>query len=273
VLYKYLNPNLVAIVNEEPDLNVTSSETALGDYHTVSVYLIDAINGQLVYSSFHRRARNAFAVHSENSLVYAFYNEKHRRTEMNAIDMYEGPTMANFSAFSSLNRPFYVEPALVHHNAFIFPTGITAMSDTKTEQGLTNKHLIIALSYGGILQLPKVFVDPRRPVNPTMDHREEGLLPYMPELPIPAEGMINYNQSVIDVNGIISVPATLESTSLVFVHGLDLFCTRVTPSKTFDILKEDFDHWLIVAVLVILVILYYVSKYFANQKTLHNAWK
>lgn len=57
------------------------------------------------------------------------------------------------------------------------------------------------------------------------------------------------------------------------ITNLDLFFTRVTPSKTFDILKDDFDHLLISAVLSFLVIASVVSKRLAQQKALNNAWK
>ncbi len=33
----------------------------------------------------------------------------------------------------------------------------------------------------------------------------------------------------------------LESTSLVFAYGLDLFSSRIAPSKTFDVLNENFN--------------------------------
>ena len=39
-------------------------------------------------------------------------------------------------------------------------------------------------------------LDPRRPLVPTSEHREEGLIPYLPELGIPHQSMVNYNQSV-----------------------------------------------------------------------------
>ena len=50
--------------------------------------------------------------------------------------------------------------------------------------------------------------------------REEGLVPYMPELPRPYDRIINYNQSVFNVRAIHTAPAGLESTSLVFCYGL-----------------------------------------------------
>ena len=50
--------------------------------------------------------------------------------------------------------------------------------------------------------------------------REEGLVPYVPELPRPYDRIINYNQSVLNVRGIHTAPAGLESTSLVLCYGL-----------------------------------------------------
>jgi len=276
VLYKYLNPNLIAVVNEGVDTSSTNGQSVdLGSKKPsfISIYLVDAITGQIIHSTIHQRCSNVHVVHTENSLVYGYFNEKYKRTELSAIDLYEGETMTNFTAFSSLNRPFYLHPAIVQHATFIFPTGITAMSDTRTEKGITNKNILIALPYGGIVSMPKFFLDPRRPINPTPDHREEGLMPYLPELPIPAENIINYNQTVINVKEIITAPATLESTSHTFVFGLDLFYTRVTPSKTFDILKEDFEYWLIALVLFLLVLFSYLSKVLCQKKTLNNAWK
>ena len=75
---------------------------------------------------------------------------------------------------------------------------------------------------GGLLDLPRAFLDPRRPIRPTQEHAEEGLIPYVPELPIPSEAMINYNQTIMSVRGIETAPTTLESTSLVFAYGLGL---------------------------------------------------
>ena len=40
---------------------------------------------------------------------------------------------------------------------------------------------------------------------------------------------------------ILTSPALLESTALVFAYGLDLFGTRVAPSRTFDVLSEEFN--------------------------------
>lgn len=64
----------------------------------------------------------------------------------------------------------------------------------------------------------------------------------------------------------------LESTSLVFVYGLDLFYTRVTPSGTFDILKDDFDYVLIALVMVVLVVASVLCKRIWRYSSLKQAW-
>lgn len=57
--------------------------------------------------------------------------------------------------------------------------------------------------------------------------REEGLYPYIPDLPIVTEQIINYNQTVYNIRNIHTSPSGLESTSLILAYGLgksnDLF--------------------------------------------------
>lgn len=58
-----------------------------------------------------------------------------------------------------------------------------------------------------------------------------------------------------------------------FMYVLDLFYTRVAPSKTFDVLKDDFDYLVIIIVTTVLLISAYVTKNLASQKALKQAWK
>ncbi|OXU30919.1 hypothetical protein TSAR_001886 [Trichomalopsis sarcophagae] len=255
VLYKYINPNLVAVVTQG---------TNGAHKNTLNLYLLDVVSGSMVFSIVHKRTKGpVHVVHSENWLVYSYFNEKSRRTEIATLELYEGKTQSNTTVFSSLAT---TKLPIVERQAFIFPASVESMQETITEKGITSKHILVALANGGVLELPWMLVDPRRPVNPEM--REEGVIPYMPEIPIHMDGIINYNQSVYRVSGIHTSPSGLESTCLVFVHGLDLFYTRVAPSKTFDVLKEDFDYYLIVIVLSALLISSYVTKKLASQKDL-----
>lgn len=84
---------------------------------------------------------------------------------------------------------------------------------------------VVALSSGGVLELPWMLLDPRRPLSSTPELREEPVIPYMPELPTLPEAIINYNQTMFRVRGIHTSPSGLESTCLVFVYGLGQYTT------------------------------------------------
>ena len=122
--------------------------------------------------------------------------------------------------------------------------------------------------------MPWALLDPRRHSMIAPEKlREEGIIPYIPELGIQHENIINYNQSIAKISGIYTAPSALESTCLTLVYGLDLFVTRVSPSKTFDLLKEDFDYFLISIVLIGLIAASYIVKHLAAKKTIKQAWK
>lgn len=78
----------------------------------------------------------------------------------------------------------------------------------------------MGLSTGAIIEMPWVYLEPRRPVTPTPDQREEGLIPYAPELPLPSEAVINYNRTLLKIKAIHTAPSGLESTSLILATGL-----------------------------------------------------
>ncbi|KAL4149129.1 hypothetical protein QTP88_003140 [Uroleucon formosanum] len=260
VLYKYINPNMVAILTLAPD---TTHKSVL------TLHLLDAVSGIIIYSVVHKRASHPIhLVHSENWLLCSYYNDKTRRTEIASYELYDGNQLSNSSDFSSVGGSLI--PPIVEKQAYILPGFLQAMKPTITEKGITSKHILMATTTGHLLEVPWAFLDPRRPLG---EPKEEGAIPYIPELPMPSESMINYNKSLMRVDGIYTTPSSLESTCLVFVYGLDLFYTRVAPSKTFDVLKEDFDYLVIIIVTTILLISAYVTKNLASQKALKQAWK
>ena len=55
-------------------------------------------------------------------------------------------------------------------------------------------------------------------------------------------------------------------------YGMDLFYTRVTPSGTFDILKDDFDYVLISGVMILLIVSSFVVKRFYRITSIRQAW-
>lgn len=105
----------------------------------LNLYLIDVVAGSIVFSVTHRRAQPPYhVVYAENWVVYSFYSEKYRRTELGSLELFEGSKQINSTAFSSFSAP---QP-LVDRQAFIYPAHITAMKDTVSEQGMTAKHIL-----------------------------------------------------------------------------------------------------------------------------------
>ncbi|KAG8002797.1 ER membrane protein complex subunit 1 [Nibea albiflora] len=263
VLYKYLNPNLLAVVTESTDLHQERS--------FIGILLIDGVTGRIIHEAVQRKARGpVHVVHSENWVVYEYWSTKSRRNEFSVIELYEGMELYNSTVFSSLDRPHAPQ---VLQQSYIFPSSISTMEATLTEKGITSRHLLIGLPSGGILSLPKMFLDPRRPEIVTEQSREENLIPYAPELIIRTEWFINYNQTVSRVRGIYTAPSGLESTCLVVAYGLDIYQTRVYPSKQFDVLKDDYDYMLISSVLFALFFATMISKRLAEVKLLNRAWR
>lgn len=80
-------------------------------------------------------------------------------------------------------------------------------------------------------------------------------------------------QKVIErVNRVFTVPTGLESTSLVLALGLDLFGTRVAPSKTYDMLDPNFNYALLVLVLTAMTVAVLVAGRMASNKRLKDQW-
>ncbi|XP_066462451.1 ER membrane protein complex subunit 1 [Eleutherodactylus coqui] len=263
VLYKYLNPNLLALITESTDTHP--------DRCFIGIYLLDGVTGRIIHSSVQRKAKGpVHIVHSENWVVYQYWNSKARRNELTVLELYEGTEQYNSTSFSSLDRPHLPH---VLQQSYIFPSSIRAMQATITERGITSRHILIGLPSGAILSLPKALLDPRRPEIPTEYTREENLIPYTPDIQIHAERFINYNQTVSRMRGIYTAPSGLESTCLVVAYGLDIYQTRVYPSKQFDVLKDDYDYILISSVLIGLVFATMITKRLAQVKLLNRAWR
>ncbi|VDP18306.1 unnamed protein product [Schistosoma margrebowiei] len=317
VLYKYLNPNLIAVLTIGGDI---SSHT-----NTLVIYLIDVVAGRILYSAVHRRCSEPISlVHSENWIIYTYYNHKSLRNEATVIELYE-PTklsgelcasqsipspwqlflsnlipswllsnpsslkgsgdLSGFSRFSSLFRASDVDgfcgstgensliPQVLQQSYILnTPPRSGAVTVSVTERGITSKNIILALQRNSLIELPKSFFDPRRSLDMTSELMEEGVHPYAPVLPFSDQAMITYNQSIMRIRAIRTAPTGLESTGLVFAYGLDLFFTRISPSQTYDLLKEDFDYTAIATVTLGMIIASIVSCRLATRRAILRAW-
>jgi hypothetical protein len=62
----------------------------------LNIYLVDVVSGSVVFSVTHKRAREpVHMVHSENWLLYSYFSDKSRRTEIVTLELYEGKVQSN----------------------------------------------------------------------------------------------------------------------------------------------------------------------------------
>ncbi|KAF7502224.1 hypothetical protein GJ744_006429 [Endocarpon pusillum] len=277
VLYKYLSPNLVLITSTKRD--------------SFTIYLLDSITGTILYSATHQDADTSSpipSVLSENWFTYSFFGTSDAKSpskchQLVIVELYESPipndrgplgsSSANYSSFSpgSITKPHTIT------QSFVITQPISHMSVTQTAQGITSRQLLCTLpDLNAIIAIPRYLLDPRRPVDrdPTREEIEEGLFRYSPVLDLDPKFFLSHSREVVGIQKIISAPTLLESTSLVFgFGGLDVFGTRVTPSKAFDVLGKGFNKLALIGTVAALGLGTAVLAPMVRRKAVERGWR
>ncbi|KAJ7114097.1 hypothetical protein C8R44DRAFT_676555 [Mycena epipterygia] len=274
-LYKYLNPRMFVVLTQGMD-TVGSG---------CGVYVVDGAKGSVLYSALVPAAGNpgcdVHATLSENWLVYHYYDGEGlgmgetKGWRIVTVELYEGgldekTQSSDVSAFSA--ESMNVEAL---EQSYIFAHGITAITTTSTKFGISSKDIIVATKNNKIHAIPRRLLNPRRPKNrkPTVEEQqEEQLIPYEVIVPDDPRRTISHDYEVSNTRNIITSPALLESTSLVFAYGLDVFLTRVAPSNTFDILNKNFNKAQLVLTVFGLALGIVIAKPMVRRKRLRERW-
>ncbi|KAG7401395.1 DUF1620 super [Phytophthora boehmeriae] len=279
LLIKYLNPNLIGFATISTDVSESSSESS----SVLHVTLLDAVAGRIIHRAHHAHATGPVRmVQSENWLVYSYWNSKEKRTEMVSLSLFDGAVgMHSLNpwkrpSWTSSRSSFDAKAPFVLQKSFIYPTKITSLGVTVTSHGITPQSVLVGMETGQIFKLVRNFIDPRQPEKPlTPEEQAEGLMMYSPLVPVynRPQAMLTYNQTVENLNSISTAPTELESTTLVFAHGLDMYYVRMTPAKSFDLLPSDFNHNMLILLCLAFLVATFVTKALAQRKSLQAAWK
>lgn len=266
VLYKYLNPHIVAVATLSPSTSL-------------DFYLIDTIKGSILYHAVHDNVSPSHPVQIiqvENTIMYHFWSEDQEKQEKGykvvVCDLYESEKPDE--RFDNLNfTSFANERPHVNAQAFMFPYGVRTIGVTTTKNGIPIREFLFALDTYQVFGLSKRFLDPRRPQRTlTSEDKEEMLIPYEPTIPDNKKFILSYNLPIYGIRQIATSPALLESTSLVLAYGLDLWFTREAPSKTFDVLSEDFSKGTLLATILGLVVGILITKPPVRRKNINSRW-
>mmetsp|Transcript_13999 Transcript_13999/g.27935 ORF Transcript_13999/g.27935 Transcript_13999/m.27935 type:complete len:147 (-) Transcript_13999:117-557(-) len=140
--------------------------------------------------------------------------------------------------------------------------------------GVATKDVVVALGSGQVATLERRFLDPRRPSAEVRKAEEkEGLFQYNPALPISPMAVLSYHLQVEGATGVISAGTRLESQGVVAAYGgPDLFVTRVSPARGFDLLPEGFQKKVLVVVVGAIWTAFLVLREKSKWILLKGAW-
>ncbi|CAI8599817.1 unnamed protein product [Vicia faba] len=282
VLYKYISKNILFVANAAPKASGEIG-TATPEEASLVIYIIDTVTGRILHRMTHHGCQGpVHAVFSENWVVYHYFNLRAHRHEMSVIEVYDQSRADNKDIWKfvlgkhNLTSPIssYYRPEIsAKSQSYFFTHSVKAIEVTSTAKGITSKQLLIGTIGDQVLALDKRFLDPRRTLNPSQAEKEEGIIPLTDSLPIISQSYITHSLKVGGLRGILTVPAKLESTSLVFAYGVDLFFTQIAPSRTYDSLTEDFSYALLLLTIVALVAALFVTWILSERKDLQEKWR
>lgn len=257
---------------------------------TLFVSLVDSVSGRILHRASHAHALapglagckriHVPAVISENWVVYSFFNQRTRRTDVGVLTLHEGMidkkgiTMFRSPdqelTFSSLES----SKPIVLSKVYSMPKPVTSIGVTMTKAGISSKQFLFATGSDQVVSIDRRMLDPRRPNGELKDSEKmEGLVRYSPLLPIIPLRTPSHVYEVSSVKGITSSAANVESQSLVIAHGgPDVFFARLAPSKGFDLLPDDFNRLLLSMVLVGLIVLLHVIQRMNKKKMVLSNW-
>ncbi|EAQ89623.1 hypothetical protein CHGG_06242 [Chaetomium globosum CBS 148.51] len=182
-----------------------------------------------------------------------------------------------FSSIDPIDDPTggVARPSVVAQS-YVLSAPISALQVTQTRQGITSRHVLAYLPEShGIVGIPRAIIEPRRPVgrDPTPAEAEEGLFKYHPAIEVDPKSVITHERDVLGVEKIITAPAIVESTSLVFAYGIDVFGTRVAPSFLFDILGKGFNKVALVGTVLALLAGVLMLAPVVRRKQINLRWQ
>lgn len=249
------------------------------------INLVDTVSGRVLHRTSHtnvdERKRVSIVV-TENWVIYSYVNANTRRTEIGVLTLHEGMIdskgMTMFSSpeqttsFSSFDAR--ESKPVVLAKTYAFSKTVTALGVTSTRQGISSQNILLATADGALNTLHRILLETRRPMGEAKpNEKKEGLVPYRELIPESPLLSLTYNQTLDPFTRIVTAETSLESQSLVLgFGGPDLFFTRTSPTKGFDLLPETFNKAMVGIATVAIVAVLLVVKRMGSSKAFTQGW-
>ncbi|OMJ28944.1 ER membrane protein complex subunit 1 [Smittium culicis] len=293
VLYKYLNPNTMIVLAGK-----TGQKTGLRSL------IIDRVSGRVLKAVDHESAivndlanREPLVTMQDNWAAYYFWsqrsssrsikNEDENKKEslgesygdykLVSLEMFESNnadeqlTKENFSSYTKMDPFTYIE-------TFILKNSVLSMGIASSRNGITTQGLVLGNKGSPLSIIPHLQINPRRNrqqigTDNLADQKSDYLTEYEPVILESRENLLSYDLDIVG-NSVIKTSATrLESTIVVLSYGVDVFCSKASPSGKFDVLSTQFSKVNLIATMSVLFIAGALSFPFVRRKVTREIWK
>ena len=274
VLYKYLYPNIASYI-------VFNKMT-----NKIYINIIDTLKGEVLVSQMHDKEYIDIdypinIIIGEHWVVYSYFSlEPIPEQKINVIELYESlipnertsdPKNKNFSPLKQSIKPKYVT------RSYYYPEIINKMGTSETKFDITTKAIILELANGQITFLPKYVIGARKQIESEMtddDKKEFMASPYIPAIPINDMSVITHTRDLVfgKLSELGSIPTNLESTSIICDVGHDIFCSRITPSGSFDVLNPNFETGKLVVSILVCLLIYLFLRPHVTKRRIKSLW-
>lgn len=268
VLYKYNQPHLLLVFSyDDHKLELVAT-------------LLNSVTGEVYHSSRLPDVSDPeiASVVDENFVIFSYYsngpNSGYRMVVWDLFDSMTPDTRQTPAGGSTFNVSYLPQ---VSHQSFSISTKIIGMQVSKTKYGITSKTIICFLEDGSLISLPKYVLNSRRFDRLAKDAKilakEFRMIPYEPAINFSPKWIITHeNQLRSRQPFMVSCPTLLESTSVVCSVNGDIFCTTISPSGKFDMLRSNFEKGLLILTMLALLLATGSVRLIANAKKLTAQW-
>jgi hypothetical protein len=273
-----------------------------GEAKSLVITAIDTVTGQTLASMRHSDVDGKVSIIIvEHLVVYSFLSVESMRYMVGVWEMFEhqdtvpqdtqytSPALVVMSfmekrrRFSALTtRPPHITPHLL---AFPY-SDVASVGLTVTKQGIARKVAIFATTEGSVVSVPlsMLMIGGIPDAGPAASRGLLGSLfggssdspapkgPPRATIMVPPTSFLSHKHRVHRASRIVSAPTPLESTSHVLVAGLDLFYTRASSGKPFDMVDEDFSRQGLLIGCIVLPVLVIVLRFVSQWRSLKLAW-
>ena len=264
-----------------------SSSSSSSDFPILVLTAIDATSGGVLATMQHVDVEGPIhLLVAEHMLVYHMFNVRKGKYYVGVWELFEHQDV--FSADNALTSPALIVTSfiskrrkftsmaqrspMVSSQLLAFPSGaITGLSVTVTKHGIARKLVLFALATGRVTSLPRVGLFIGLPPPPTTPPTPTNVLL------IPSVNTLTHKHRLHTARPggdvlLATSPTPLESTSHVLVVGTDIFYTRASAGKPFDMLNDDFNFVGLVAVCAVLTAAAVILKVVSGRKALQLVW-